>query len=76
MNEASEWKVRTIVLGTVIGALTGLGAAFLLVQRAEQAGSRPKMGSGEGIKLALALLGLLRLVDEFREPEEELRLTD
>lgn len=76
MNEASDWKVRTIVFGTVIGALTGLGAAFLLVQRAEQEGSRPKMGAGEGIKLSLALLGLLRLVDEFREQEEELSLTE
>ena len=76
MNEASDWKVRTIVFGTVIGALTGLGAAFLLVQRAEQEGGRPKMGAGEGIKLALALLGLLRLVDEFREEEQELSLTE
>ena len=76
MNETNDWKIRTIVVGTIIGALTGLGAAFLLVQRSEAEGSKPKVGSGEGIKLALALLGVFRLIDEFREPEEQLSLPE
>lgn len=60
MNEDVNWKSKTLFLGGVIGALAGLGAAYVLVQRAEREGSRLKLGAGEGFKVGITLLGLLR----------------
>jgi nitrate reductase gamma subunit len=62
MNEDANWKTRTIILGGLIGALTGLGMAILLVRRAEQQGEKPKLGTGEGMKIGMTLLGLLRQI--------------
>jgi len=46
----------------VIGALTGLGAAYLLIQRAKRRAEPPSLNAGEGIKLGLLVFGLLRQV--------------
>jgi len=54
MNEDENWRTRTLILGSVIGAVTGLVMAVLLLRRAEQQGERPKIG--------MALLGLLRQI--------------
>lgn len=62
MNEDGNWKTRTLIIGSLIGALTGLGMAILLVRRAEQQGEKPKLGTGEGVKIGMALLGLLRQI--------------
>ena len=64
MNEEGSWKTRTLILGGLIGALTGLGMAILLVRRAEQQGERPKLGTGEGMKIGMTLLGLLRQISK------------
>lgn len=63
---ASEktWKWRTLTIGAVIGALAGLTAAYLLVQRAENEGGTPKLSAGEGVKLGALVLGLLRQVSQ------------
>ncbi len=58
----NNWKITTMVLGGIIGALTGIGAAYLLVQRAEAEDARPRLTAGEGVSLGLGVLGLLRLV--------------
>lgn len=62
MNLKENWKLRTIIIGAVFGALTGAGAAYILVYRAEQQNARPKLTPGEGVKLGLGVFGLLRLV--------------
>jgi hypothetical protein len=61
-SEAENWKMRTLMVGGLIGLLAGVGAAYLLVQRAERQQSKVNMGTGEGIKLGLLVLGLLRQV--------------
>ena len=57
-----NWKLRTMLIGGLIGALTGVGAAYILVQRAEMEAARPRLTAGEGVSLGLGVLGLLRLV--------------
>jgi hypothetical protein len=62
-----NWKMRTLIIGAALGALTGLGAAYLLVNRAEKADASPELTPGEGIKIGLMLLGVLRQVAQLGE---------
>ena len=62
VDEIENWKPKVLLIGAVIGAVVGVGAAYLFVQQAEQEGSKPSMSTGEGIRLGLLVLGLLRSV--------------
>ena len=64
MTEDSNWKTRTLLVGAIAGALTGLGVAFVLIQRAEQEGEVVQLRSTEGLKLGMGVLGLLRQVGQ------------
>lgn len=58
-------KTKTLVIGTIIGALAGAASAFLLVKRAESEDMQPKLSPGEGVQLGLGVLGLMRLIAGF-----------
>jgi hypothetical protein len=62
MEDGTNSRNKILVLGGVIGGLVGVGAAYLLVQRAEREGTEVEIGTGEGIRLALMALGMLRQV--------------
>ena len=62
MESNDSWKIKTFVIGAVIGTLTGLGAAYIIIQRAQAENTLPRVTPGEGIKVGLGLLGVLRLV--------------
>ena len=57
-----ENKNKTIILGTVIGAATGLMAALLLQRRAEKDERETALTTGEGLKLGVLVFGLLRAI--------------
>ena len=59
--ESGNWQPRVLVVGAVIGAVVGLGAAYLLIKSNEQEGP-PQISAGEGVKLGVLVLGLLRSV--------------
>jgi len=67
MEAMDNWKPMTLLVGGVLGALTGLAAAYLLIQRAQRTGIQPTLGAGEGIRLGLLVLGLLRQVSVLGE---------
>jgi hypothetical protein len=58
----NNWKTRTYLIGTIVGALAGLGVAFVLVRRSEETGEPVQFGTREGLRLGLGLLGLIRQV--------------
>ena len=58
----NAWKSKSLLLGALIGALTGLGTAYFLVKNAEKEGETLSLSSGQGVKLGLLLLGTLRQV--------------
>lgn len=64
MEEQQNWKSRTLLIGAVVGALAGVIGAYILVQQAEQNQKKPKLTAGEGVKVGIGLLGLLRMVAE------------
>lgn len=74
MNEGNDiqtfdesWKPKILVAGAALGALVGLGAAYLLAQRAEREGETVQIGAGDAVKLGLLVLGLLRSVAQLGE---------
>jgi len=62
MEENSRWKTKALLLGGLLGAILGMGTAYMLAQRAERQGETLKLGTGEGIRLGMLALGMLRQV--------------
>lgn len=58
----NSWKIKALVIGGIVGALTGVGAAFLLTQRAEQQGKSLSISAGKGVQLGMLITGLLRSI--------------
>lgn len=59
----NSWQIKVLVLGAVVGALTGLGAAYLLIQRAEQ-DEGLQLSPGDGVKLGLSVFGFLKQITQ------------
>jgi hypothetical protein len=57
-----NWKNKTLVIGAVAGLLLGLAGAYIVIQRAEKENTVPQITAGDGVKVGLGLLGVLRLV--------------
>jgi hypothetical protein len=57
-----ENKNKTLFLGALIGAATGLFAATLLNRRAEKDERENALSTGEGLKLGVLVFGLLRAI--------------
>jgi gas vesicle protein len=57
-----ENKSKTLFMGALLGAITGLLAAILLQRRAEKGERETAITTGEGLKLGVLLFGLLRAI--------------
>ena len=55
-------KGKIILGGALVGAITGLLAAFLLTRRAEKNERETAITAGEGLKLGVLIFGLLRAI--------------
>ena len=55
-------KSRTLLFGALVGAFTGLIAAMLLNRRADKNEKETALTTGEGLKLGMLVVGLLRAI--------------
>jgi len=62
-DENKNWKTKILVIGAIIGAVTGLGAAYLLIQQADEEESL-QISPGEGVKLGVSVFSFLRQVTQ------------
>ena len=54
---------KILALGTVIGALIGLGAAYLILQRVDEEGNI-QIGPKEGVKLGVSVFSFFRQITQ------------
>jgi gas vesicle protein len=64
-----ENRGKTLLLGVVIGAVTGLVAALLLERRATRDQRTTAMTAGEGLQLGAMVFGLLRTIAALGDSE-------
>ena len=60
-----DWKMRTTLVGTALGAIAGVAAALMFIRRSEETGQPPslrKTDPGLVLATAVTLLGLLRQI--------------
>ncbi len=62
---------RVLLLGALIGAVTGLVAALMLERRAEKTGSDITLSTGEGIQLGVMIMGLLRAISALGDDDKK-----
>ncbi len=64
-NRTPDWKVRTTLIGSALGAIAGVAAAMMFIRRSEETGEPPSLRKTDpGLVLAtgVTLLGLLRQI--------------
>ncbi len=65
MNDVQEYdqenSAKFILLGAILGALTGAGAGYMLAKRVEE-GQEIQFTAGDGIKLGGSLIAFLKQV--------------
>ena len=63
-----DWRKKTFLIGAAAGLLLGLAAAYIVIQRADRENTVPQISPGDGVKVGLGLLGVLRLIADLGEP--------
>lgn len=64
---------KTILVGVLIGAATGLVAAMMWNRRMEQEGGTTEITAGDGLKLGVMIVGLLRAISSMGEEDDKKR---
>ncbi len=58
---------RTLLIGTILGAVTGLLASYLLVKRAEDEKTEVQITPKDGVKLGVGIISLFRLITSLHD---------
>ncbi|HHY89081.1 MAG TPA: hypothetical protein GYA06_09200 [Chloroflexi bacterium] len=58
---------KVYIIGAAAGLVVGLLAAYIVVQRAQETDQLPRITAGDGVKVGLGIMGVLRLISEFAE---------
>ena len=58
----NSWKTRLYVTGAGIGALVGVGTAYLLARTADESGSAgpPHISTADAVKSVIGIIGIMR----------------
>lgn len=62
-----NWRNKTLLIGAFAGLIIGLAGAYIVIQRSEELNNLPEVSAGDGVKIGLGVLGVLRLVADIAE---------
>ena len=62
-----NWRNKTLIIGGIAGLVIGLAGAYIVIQRSEANNMLPEVSAGDGVKIGLGVLGVLRLIAEIAE---------
>ncbi len=58
----SDWRMKALLVGGLLGALIGLGAAYLYIRNIEEAGEEPQLATKDALQLGVSVASLVRQV--------------
>ena len=67
MENSESSKSKILIVGGLLGLLSGVLAAYLLLQRSEQNQRNLNISPGDGVKVGLGVLGVLKLISDMGE---------
>jgi hypothetical protein len=59
-----SWKTKVVIIGVIVGAVAGVIAGLLFIQRAQESQEAPKLTAGDGVKVGVGVLGVLKLISD------------
>ena len=63
MNQNSS-SSKILFLGGLIGLISGVVAAYLLIQKSNENENKLSITAGDGVKVGLSVLGVLKLISD------------
>lgn len=70
LESDNNWKVKILVASTVIGALSGLAAGYLLSRTSDEKGGQPpKIKTSDALRLTVGVIGLVRGIAALGDPD-------
>ncbi len=70
-NMREEWKMRVLIIGALVGAIVGLGTAYLLARTAEESESGPPtISTADALKAGVNIVGVVRGIAALANPKK------
>jgi len=70
LESEDSWKTKILIGSTVIGALSGLAAGYLLSRTSdEKGGGPPKIKTADALRLSIGVIGLVRGIAALGDPD-------
>ena len=69
-----DWKTKAYLVGAVVGAVVGVGAAYLYVSSSEKEGGPPELQPQEAVGIGLAIIAALRQIASLHGGDEKKKL--
>ena len=69
-EQNNNWKTKVLLVGAIIGAIAGVGAAYLMIRTAEEnQGGPPEVKTTDVLKATLNVIGLVRGIAALGNPK-------
>ncbi|MBI3242638.1 MAG: hypothetical protein HYZ49_10135 [Chloroflexi bacterium] len=57
-----DWRVKALIVGGIVGAIAGVGAAYLYIRNIEEAGQEPKLATKDAMTIGFSLVSLIKQI--------------